>query len=318
VLRWHQNRGWDAPADSIAIEDIPGSYRPTVLPLVLQELETARALGLAVLAEHNREVMLRTNSRVPPGARLYLLAIGISAYDEKYAKNLRLHYVSRDAHDLASAIATTQASFYQVKPQVLLDKDANKTGILRALKVMREGMEAGCLDLAVVHFSGHGALINSKLHLLPSEVDARDEVGIQASALSADDLKDELLEIGRHGRVLVLLDACHSGASTMNGAALAIDSTALRMGLAAANITVRTSSSGSETSFEDPAWEHGAFTKVLLDALDDQAADLDRNGLISVIGLTKYVTTRVPVLTGGRQNPGIEVRFEGTLFARAG
>src|SRR5271165_3467294 len=68
VLRWHVNRGWDAPADSVPIADIPGSYRPAMLPLVLQELETPRALGLAVMAEHSREVMLRTNSHVPPGA----------------------------------------------------------------------------------------------------------------------------------------------------------------------------------------------------------------------------------------------------------
>jgi hypothetical protein len=29
VLRWHVNRGWN-PADSVAIEDIPGSFRPAV------------------------------------------------------------------------------------------------------------------------------------------------------------------------------------------------------------------------------------------------------------------------------------------------
>ena len=116
VLRWHVNRGWNAP-DSVPIEDIPGSYRPAVLPLVLQELETPRALGLAAMAEHNREVMLRTNSHVPPGARLHLLAIGISAYNEEYAKNLRLHYAARDANDLASAIVNTQGSLYQVKPR---------------------------------------------------------------------------------------------------------------------------------------------------------------------------------------------------------
>lgn len=157
VLRWHVNRGWD-PADSVAIEDIPGSFRPAVLPLVLQEMETPRALGLAALAEHNREIMIRTNSRLPPGITLHLLAIGISAYNEDYAKNLRLQYADRDARDLASAIAGTQGSLYaDVKPQVLLDKDANKGGILRALKTMRAGMEAGGGDdLAVVHFSGHG------------------------------------------------------------------------------------------------------------------------------------------------------------------
>ena len=104
-----------------------------MLPLVLQELETPRALGLAVLAEHNREVMLRTNSHVSPGARLHLLTIGIDQYNEEYAKNLRLHFADRDAHDLASAIVNTQSALYQVRPKVLLDKDANKNGILRAL-----------------------------------------------------------------------------------------------------------------------------------------------------------------------------------------
>ncbi len=130
VLRWHVNRGWE-PADSVPVEDIPGSYRPELLPLVLQENETPRAVGLAVLAEHNRQVMLRTESHISPGAQLQLLAIGIDQYNEEYAKNLRLHFADRDAHDLASAIVNTQSALYQVKPMVLLDKDANKTGILR-------------------------------------------------------------------------------------------------------------------------------------------------------------------------------------------
>jgi hypothetical protein len=70
------------------------------------------------------------------------------------------HYAHRDANDLASAIANTQDCLYQVKPQVLCDGDANKVGILRALRVVREGMAAGAgMDLAVVHFSGHGALV---------------------------------------------------------------------------------------------------------------------------------------------------------------
>ena len=69
-------------------------------------------------------------------------------------------------------------------------------------------------DLAVVHFSGHGALVDGTLYLLPQDTDARDAVGIKATALSIDDLKAELLELAKHGRVLVLLDACHSGATT--------------------------------------------------------------------------------------------------------
>ena len=317
ALRWHVNHGWDAPADSVPVSEIPGSFRPVVLPLVLQELETPRALGLAVLAEHNREVKLRTHSQMPPGAQLHLLTIGISEYNEAYAKNLRLNYADRDARDLANAILSTQASLYsRVIPQVLSDKDASKAGILRALKTMRAGMEANRdNDLAVVHFSGHGALVDGKLYLLPYEVDARDAVGIQTNGLSIDELRGELLELAKHGRVLVLLDACHSGATTMSGTPLAMDLTALRTGLAAAKVTVLTSSSGNELSREDAKWEHGAFTKVLLDALTDPGADPDRNGLIKPTALAHYVDTHVKTMTDGAQSPGMEVRFDTTVFA---
>jgi hypothetical protein len=316
VLHWHVNRGWDAPADSAPIADIPGSYRPDVLPLVLQELETPRALGLAAFAEHNREVMLRTNSHVPPGARLHLLAIGISAYNQEHAKNLRLHFAARDANDLASAIVSTQSSLYQVEPQVLLDKDAKRVGIMEALATMRRHMTAGNgKDLAVVYFSGHGAMVDGKLYLLPYEVDARDQTSIKASGLDVANLKDELLELAKYGRVLVLLDACHSGATTTNGAAIAVDANVLRTGLAAANVTVLTSSKGSETSEERDTWQHGAFTKALLDAFNDPAADINHNGLISTTGLANYLMKRVPDLTDGRQTPGIELRFDTTLFA---
>jgi hypothetical protein len=65
---------------------------------------------------------------------------------------------------------------------MLLDKDASKSGIMRALAVMRAGMTArGGNDLAVVHFSGHGAMVDHKLYLLPNEVDAHDDAGIKAS-----------------------------------------------------------------------------------------------------------------------------------------
>jgi len=318
VLRWHDvSRGWE-PADSVPVEDIPGSYRPELLPLVLQEFETPRAFGLAGLAEHNREVMLRTHSHIAPGARLHLLTIGIDQYNEEYAKNLRLQFADRDARDLASAIINTQDALYEVKPTVLLDKDANKKGILRALDTIAVDMASGSgADLTVIHFSGHGALVDGKLYLLPYEVDARDNAGIQSDGLSVDELRTKLAELGQHGRVLVLVDACHSGATTTNGSPLSMDSTALRTALAAANVSVLTSSTGTEVSYETPELQHGAFPRALLDAFDDPAADVNRNGLITPTGLAAYVENRVPMLTDDKQHPGMEVRYDTTLFARS-
>ena len=44
-------------------------------------------------------------------------------------------------------------------------------------------------------------------------------------------------------------------------------------------------------------------------------ADPDRKGLVSASGLTHYVATRVSALTDGAQTPGMEVRFNTTVFA---
>jgi uncharacterized caspase-like protein len=82
-------------------------------------------------------------------------------------------------------------------------------------------------------------------------------------------------------------------------------------------LSVLTSSSGPEVSYETSGLQHGAFTKALLDAFDDPAADVNRNGLITPTALAAYVENRVPMLTGDKQHPGMEVRYDTTLFARS-
>jgi hypothetical protein len=44
-------------------------------------------------------------------------------------------------------------------------------------------------------------------------------------------------------------------------------------------------------------------------------ADINHNGLISTRGLAAYLTAHVPSLTGGAQTPGMEIRYDTTLFA---
>jgi uncharacterized caspase-like protein len=167
-------------------------------------------------------------------------------------------------------------------------------------------------DLAVVLFSGHGAMVDGGFYLLIHGVDAGTAVDIKATALPMNDFRDELHKLGERGRVLVLLDACHSGAATGDGAPLPMNADMLRAALATTNVTVLTSSSADEASFEHERWQNGAFTEVFLEALS--RADTDRNGLISVTDLTSYLTTHVPILTENRQTPGIEVRFQSDIF----
>lgn len=315
VLRWHVNRGPKATGEAIPVSEFAALYRPKMLSLVLQEMETARAIGLAVIAETREAIRLRTGASVAPGAQLHVLAIGVSAYGEK-SGHLRLDFAHKDASDLANSLYSTQAGLYaRVNPAYLHDKTADKAGIFEAFASMQRNMAKASpgQDVAVVMFSGHGAMIDNHFYLLPHGVDARTSAQIKASAIPASQFQAEVAKLAGYGRVLVLLDACRSGAVTADGSKFGTNADLLRSIIASGNVTVLTSSKADKLSLEDKDWQNGAFTKVLLEALGG-AADDDKNGLISTTELTAYMARRLPLLSGD-QHPGIELRFENDIFA---
>jgi len=324
VLQWHVNskKGFDAAGFTVPVSKIPKLSRPDALALVLQELETARALGVADMAAARYDVLLATGAAKAPGARLHVLTIGVSKYGDK-AKHLRLKYAHKDARDVASALVNTQGSVFnkegglyaEVLPIYLHDDTADKVGIAEAFASMQRLMANGSngQDLAVVMFSGHGTVIDGRFYLLPYGVDANTQASIKASAIPASEFQAEIAKLAEHGRVLVLLDACRSGAATADGSKLTPNADLLRAAMSLSNVTVLTSSKADKLSREDKKWENGAFTEVLLEAFG-RAADADNNSLISMGELTSYVAANLPVLTGGDQHPGMEQRFQSDLF----
>jgi WD40 repeat protein len=314
ALQWQVNRGFDAAADTVPVSAIPRLRRPDALALVLQELETARALGIADVKAARRDVQIATGSSKAPGARLHVLTIGVSDYGDK-AKDLRLKFADRDAHDVASALINTQGGglYAEVKSMFLQDATADRAGIFEALDAMKRNMAASAgQDLAVVMFSGHGTMIDGQFYLVPYGADARTPARLKASAIPAAEFQSEITKLAQHGRVLVLLDACRSAG--LIGAVPAAD--LLKSALAASNVTVLTSSTADKLSREDEKWGHGAFTKVLLDALSGSADDIDtdHNGVISMAELTAYIAKHLSQLTGGDQQLGLDQRFQGDVF----
>jgi hypothetical protein len=69
VLKWVVNHGPDKAATTLPVSAIPRLHRPDALPLVLQELDTPRALGIADVAAARLDVQKATGSAKPPGAR---------------------------------------------------------------------------------------------------------------------------------------------------------------------------------------------------------------------------------------------------------
>jgi WD40 repeat protein len=319
ALKWVTNHGSDSAATTLPVSAIPRLHRPDALPLVLQELETARALGIAELAASRLAVQKATGSAKPPGGTLHVLAIGVDKFGDK-AGDMRLDYAAEDAHDVASALRDSQklgpgnASLYaDVKIQYLPNDQADNTAIRDALDDMAVSMRTSSpdQDVAVILVSSHGEMIDGEFYLVPYGVDLGSKNKIFASTLSATDFAKKVQAIASHGKVLLLLDACHSGAVRPGGWATDPNAKILRDVLNMDNVTVLTSSDEKGLSEELPAWQHGALAQAFLDALTGAG---DSNGVIRLTALINQMDGDLRTLTQGRQSLGQHANFGGDLF----
>jgi WD domain, G-beta repeat len=319
VLKWVTNHGPDSPATTLPVSAIPRLHRRDALPLVLQELETARALGIAELTAGRLAVQKATGSAKPPGGVLHVLAIGVDKFGDK-AGDLHLKYAAEDAHDVASALRDSQklgpgnASLYaDVKIQYLPNDQADNTAIRDALDDTATSMRTSSpdQDVAVILVSTHGEMIDGEFYLVPYGVDLGSKNKIIASTLSATDFSKKVQVIASRGKVLLLLDACHSGAVRPGGWATDPNAKILRDVLNMDNVTVLTSSDEKGLSEELPAWQHGALAQAFLDALTGAG---DSNGVIRLTALINQMDGDLRTLTQGRQSLGQHTNFGGDLF----
>ena len=123
VLRWHVNQpGWQ-PAKEHPVADIPGFYRPEVIKLVLREMETPRAVGLAVVAEQRAQGADRAPTAASRPARSCTCWRSASAATTR--AHLRLDFAQQDARDVVSALTSTQEALWVAgSRQYLADADA--------------------------------------------------------------------------------------------------------------------------------------------------------------------------------------------------
>ena len=320
VLKWVVNQGPDKAATTLPVSAIPRLHRPDALPLVLQELDTPRALGIADVAAARLDVQKATGSAKPPGAVLHVLAIGVDRFGDK-AGTLHLDYAAEDAHDVAEAIldsqkgGPTKASLYaDVDLQYLPNEKATRTAIKDALDAIAQSMtkSGSDQDVAVILISSHGEMIDGQFYLIPyGFVGDGTQNAAMGSALPASEFAKKVGALAAHGKVLLLLDACHSGALGAQGWAKDPDAKVLQDAMDLENVTVLTSSKKNELSEELPEWKHGALAEAFLDALKGAA---DSQGIVRLSALTDAMENEVKSLTHDRQHLGMHVNFSGDLF----
>jgi hypothetical protein len=175
VLKWVTNHGPESAATVLPVSAIAKLHRPEALPDVLDQLETAHALGVDDISQVRFDVQAKTGSAKPPGGMLHILAIGVDTFGDK-AGGLHLDFAAEDAHDVASALFESQkgspgkTSLYADVSSTYLPNDkASKTAIEDALDSLAQNMaknESG-QDTAVILVSSHGELIDGQFYFVP-------------------------------------------------------------------------------------------------------------------------------------------------------
>jgi WD40 repeat protein len=314
VLKWLTNQADQSQAISVPVSRIPRLDRPDVIRRLAQDRDILTALGQAELGAVRRAIQTATGSQQLPGARLYVVAVGVSDYGPK-AGRVGLKFADNDASELLKKLDETQgasALYSRVVPMLLENEDASKKNIFQALDLVESEMSRGDnRDVAVVMFSGHGARIDDDLYLLPYGVDVTTLASVEASAIPAEQLGSKIAKIARHGFAIVLLDACRSGAVTNDGSVLKSDASAMKDSFSDSAVEVLTSSSGDEDSIEDPTWKHGAFTEALLEELTGEPLNKGRT-TVSIGELARDVASKLLLLTtptGNAQHLGVSPGF---------
>jgi len=233
---------------------------------------------------------------------LHILAVGVSEYPRLPAQ-WQLDFAHTDARALVQASQKLSGVIYQkVNTTLLTNRDVTVENVARALSQFSQISKN---DLAIIFFAGHGIRDQAgKFYFLT----ANGNTDIpQENSLNWDLLQRHLDRI--KGRVIVLLDACHSGA-VVNETVVPNNELANQFfSQGRSGVMIFSASKGRQYSLESPdiGGGYGLFTYAIIQTLGagGREADRDRNGFIEFMELTDYVTRYVDRQSGGQQTPWI-------------
>lgn len=262
-----------------------------------------------------------TAGKVKPN--LYLITIGESEFKQS---NYNLTYAAKDASDIADLFSKSKA-YDTVYNKILVNEQVTKANVL-ALKSFFE--KADINDQVMIFIAGHGVLdVNYDYYFATYNMDFANP---KEKGLAYEDLESLLDGINPIKKTL-LIDACHSGEVDKDEIELASTEvyeqgeirfrsvgnsiqqklgmqntseltralfTDLRKGTGA---TVISSAGGMEFAMEGAEWKNGLYTFCLLNGIESNKADLDKDGEIWLSELQKYVSEQVTELSGGKQQP---------------
>ncbi len=238
----------------------------------------------------------------------WALIIGISNFQDK---NLNLKYPAKDARDFHDFLIK-EANFAPDHVKLLVDEKATRANILSELGDKWLPRVANPDDLVLIYISSHGSASDMDIggvnYLLAhdSQVDS-----LYASGLPMQDLTRIIKGRVHSDRVVLVLDACHSGAAEAAGSKGLyrkgnLDAEAVAQGTGQLVIS---SSQPSQVSWESKNYQNSVFTRCLIESLR-------KNGSATTLGdafqnLKDRVQEEVLRERGVMQTPVLKTRWKG-------
>jgi WD40 repeat protein len=227
-------------------------------------------------------------------ARLFILAIGINAYKNPA---LALNYARPDAESFSKSIAQKSKKLYRkVETVLLLDEEATKQNILNQLEAWKT--EITKEDVFYFYYAGHGGTHEQEFYFIPTEsVSLYQGDKLNEQAISATMLNEKLRKIAALKQVVVL-DACHAGASTQVLASRGLmEEKALAQLARSSGIHIMAAAGSEQQAVEFGQLGHGVFTFALLEALEGKADGAPADQKVTIYELKSYLDDQVPELT---------------------
>ena len=233
-----------------------------------------------------------------PKRRLFTIAVGTDVYSSDRLPPLQ--YAKSDAAKFNETARAVEGAYYsEVNTQSLYDDPTLKSSLPKKIRELVS--TANDWDTIMLFIAGHGVQDRSGRYYLATKT--TDLNKLSESALAWDELAGALKDV--KARVIVFLDACHSGAASDEATN---DQAVSRLVQSNSAIMVVAAAKGRQSSFEGKSWGSGggAFAATLADVVSNRmSTDENSDGVIELSELYKILKARVVASTGGAQTPWI-------------
>ncbi len=230
------------------------------------------------------------------GPKLRTLHIGVSQYQDVKIPPLR--FARNDAIQMRHIWKMQQGkTFGTADCQLLSGAQTTYHEILNAISNLGKGTTSQ--DLIVISISGHAIVVNNELRILPSDyfLNVPEHNYLTTSSILKALNKD-------YARILLILDVCYSGQAGYDFAPLLNENK---------QVAVFASSRSDERSTEHITWQHGAFTRAMLEGAYGYA-DINQDSWISLTELQFYIQSRVRDITHNSQHANSPINFLGDII----